>query len=276
MKNPLKYTALLCVLLSFAACRKLAESLTKEVEIDLPLYPNTLVVESYLIPGQPYALSLSETISTEEGFKLNFVKNATVTVAYGSTVDTLKPFTLTTQNQALTAYIAPKLVPADYTSVFRLEIKTADGRTCSASTQIMPPVTIDSIAPFYNTENKATLLSGLKDKAATRDFYRYTVFQQIKGRDTIRSAQRRSDQNVNGQSIFFTTAFRFKENDTLKTNLYHITPEYYQFLESSSAAQNANGNPFSSPAGLVSNIVGGIGIFTGTSVTKKTVVIPKR
>jgi hypothetical protein len=276
MKNPLKYTALFCVLLSFAACRKLAESLTKEVEIDLPLYPNTLVVESYLIPGQPYALSLSETISTEDGFKLNFVKDATVTVSYGSTVDTLKPFTLTTQNQALTAYIAPQLVPADYTSVFRLEVKTADGRTCSAITQIMPPVTIDSIAPLYNAENKATLLSGLKDKAATRDFYRYTVFQQIKGRDTIRSVQRRSDQNLNGQSIFFTTAFRFKENDTLKTNLYHITPEYYQFLESSSAAQNANGNPFSSPAGLVSNIVGGIGIFTGTSVTKKTVVIPKR
>jgi Domain of unknown function (DUF4249) len=59
----------------------------------------------------------------------------------------------------------------------------------------------------------------------------------------------------------------------LKANLYHITPDYFRFLESAAAAQGANGNPFASPASLVSNITGGIGIFTGTSVTTKQVIL---
>jgi Domain of unknown function (DUF4249) len=216
-KNPLFTLVFFVLLCATTACRQLAESLTKEVEIDLPLYPNSLVVESYLIPGQVYALLLSETISTETGLNLSFVNNAQVVIAHGTEIDTLKPLTLTINNQPLTAYFALKTVPADYVNVFRLEVKTKDGRTCSASTQILPPIALDSTVIQYNAAgDKASLLAGFRDNAATRDFYRYTVAEVIKGRDSIRTAQRRSDQALNGQSLFFSTAFRFEKKDTLK------------------------------------------------------------
>lgn len=54
----MKYFPYILFLLIFTSC-----NLEREIEIDLPPYENQLVVESYVEPGKPYLLTLSESIS---------------------------------------------------------------------------------------------------------------------------------------------------------------------------------------------------------------------
>ena len=82
-----------------------------------------------------------------------------------------------------------------------------------------------------------------------------------------------SDQLINGQDIVSSTGYRFEPKDTLYWQLYHIEQAYFDFLQSASAASSANGNPFAQPALLRSNINGGVGIFTGLSMTEKIIII---
>lgn len=54
----MKYIQFILFLLIFTSC-----NLERAIEIDLPAYENQLVVESYIEPGKPYLLTLSESIS---------------------------------------------------------------------------------------------------------------------------------------------------------------------------------------------------------------------
>jgi hypothetical protein len=49
-----------------------------------------------------------------------------------------------------------------------------------------------------------------------------------------------------------------------------ITEDFYEYVESREALESANGNPFAQPGVLKTNIIGGIGIFTGFTPTQQT------
>ena len=63
------------------------------------------------------------------------------------------------------------------------------------------------------------------------------------------------------------------KGDTIISTLFHIDKAYYDFRESVQNAINSNGNPFGQPGVLKSNIEGGLGIFTGLTFDRKTLII---
>ncbi|HHG85526.1 MAG TPA: DUF4249 family protein, partial [Bacteroidetes bacterium] len=55
--------------------------------------------------------------------------------------------------------------------------------------------------------------------------------------------------------------------------VYHIDEPYWRYLETSDEAESSNGNPFGQPGRVISTVDGGIGVFTGLSFTRDTVII---
>jgi hypothetical protein len=282
----MKKIAYLAVIATFfVGCKEITKNLTQDINLNLPTADKKLVVECYLQPGQPFALSLSETVDYFGAITLPTVKDATVTISHNGEIDTLKPLSFNNNGQLLSVYVAFKAVPADYTTTYRLDVLAKDGRKCWATTTVAPPVTFDSVQQFtYGT---------MKDNGATADFYRYMLFKRAL--DTTKNSAgqpvlplqtawknkyvrqfRNDDRFINGQNLVIVTNLdkdTDMPNDTFVSYLYHITPQYNEFLKSAAAASNANGNPFAQPAELVSNINGGIGIFTGFNPTEHRTIL---
>ncbi len=258
-------------LLLFIGCK----NLTRDIEITLTPSKPQLQVECYLRPGLPYLLSLNETNDyfNSNLANINSLKGAIITIEKNGAIDTLKEFVFNYKGRNLTVYANLKTVPNDTINAFRLNIKTADGRVAWAETRILPPAKIDSLRQLISpTDGKRSVTAVIKDKAATRDFYRMVTYKN--SRDSLPDRTVRfTDFRVNGQDIISSTGYRFNAKDTLYWQLYHIDQAYYDFLQSSSAAASANGNPFAQPALLRSNINGGIGIFTGMNMTEKIIII---
>lgn len=51
-----------------------------------------------------------------------------------------------------------------------------------------------------------------------------------------------------------------------QVRMYHVTPEFYQFVKTFRASQNASDNPFAEPFNIVSTVKGGYGVFSILSV----------
>jgi hypothetical protein len=65
----------------------------------------------------------------------------------------------------------------------------------------------------------------------------------------------------------------FKIGDTVITKLSHIEYPIYNFWSAAEAEIFAGGNPFSTPAKIPSNIVGGaLGVWSGWSSTYDTII----
>ena len=128
MKTPPNWPIFLSSLLILAAC-----DLEKEVEIDLPVYESRLVVESYLIPGEPFKLLLSKSAPFFEPFPTmdnqyleNILENkAEVFVRFGSQeVELGNTIYFDPVERKLYNYFSEEAVPDDYSGEFQLEIKT--------------------------------------------------------------------------------------------------------------------------------------------------------
>jgi hypothetical protein len=262
---------LICFIFALTSCK----NLTRDIEITLPPATPQMQVECYLRPGLPFLLSLNET---NDYFNSNLaeiksLEHAVVTVTHSGQTDTLAELTIPYRGRNLTVYANFKMVPNDTVNTFRLTIKAADGRMVWAETRILPPVVIDSLRQVISpVDAKRAAVAVIKDKAETRDFYRMITYKNSKDSLPERTT-RFNDQLTNGQDIISATGYRFAPKDTLYWQLYHIEQAYYDFLQSGSAASSANGNPFAQPALLRSNIKGGVGIFTGMSMTEKVIIV---
>ena len=270
----LKNTFFAIALFTFCAVLS-CKSLTRDIEITLPTTTQQLQVECYLRPNFPYLLSLNET---NDYFNSNLatiksVTNALVTVTHQGRTDTLREINVPYGGKNITIYANPTFVPNDTINEFRLDIKTADNRILWATARIKPPVKIDSLQQLKSpTDGKYSCIAVIKDNPKVRNFYRLITYKN--SRDSLPDRTVRfNDQLTNGQDIISATGYRFSPKDTLYWQLYHIEQTYYDFLQSASSASSANGNPFAQPALLRSNIKGGIGIFTGMSMTERILII---
>jgi hypothetical protein len=74
---------------------------------------------------------------------------------------------------------------------------------------------------------------------------------------------------------FGVSDYAFFESDTvwLDVKLEQIDPSYFLYAISNEAYQSANGNPFSEPVQVYSNIKRGYGIFAGSTVSRITILV---
>lgn len=279
MKNTLLYISI--ALLSLSAC-----NLTQEVEIDLPAYESQLMIESYLIPGQPFTLLLSQSFSYFAPFPTDvdayleelFISGAQVTIRYDDkTIELQNNLAVNPLTGKIFNYSAPLIIPELYNVPFELEIITAEGERITANTVIPPPVPIDSVVVEFNeTDTLARSLTYWTDVNGVDNYYRRLFAQGM--RDSIDFDFLLDDSIVDNGVLVTGTGYDFAVGDTIFNTVYHITEEYFTFLNSLLTAVDANGNPFAQPSTLLSNVEGEndpLGIFTGLTFDERRTIIEK-
>jgi hypothetical protein len=245
----------------FVACEK-------EVEIDLPPIESELVVECYLTPGYPYVLSLSETVSYFELLEQPFVSNALVTITHNGIADTLQYL------DSIGIYISPRIVAPNDTGAYYLYVNdTADNRTATAVAKLLPMVPIDTVIYFKNDSAKASILTYFSDDSLSTNYYRYYVARLGESRPDSLLSRSFSDLIFSGQTIVTGTAYDYPVGNEVLVRIYNISREYYDFLETAERATFATQGAFSRPARLISNIMGGTGIFTVMSYDERRIMI---
>ncbi len=305
MKNTFSFSSplfrpilFIAVISLFAAC----SNLSKEIDLKLPDYERELNVEGYLLPGLPlYFLSLTETVGYFEEFDLPVINDATVIIKYGNEIDTLIPVNLaegfvipgiTTDTIRLflpgvnEVYLGLRFSPDNLSQQFELTIiDEKGGRQASATTRLVETIRHDSMTYDFDAKGKAFVLSYFTDPAGQRNYYRRVLkvrkpFRITGSQDSIwlsdvDQAFIFDDEASDGEQFILGTGFEFEEGDTLISYLYHIPKEYYDYLESSDGAIQANFNPFAQPTRILDNIIGGTGIFTGMALHVDTLIIGK-
>ena len=269
-----------------AAC-----NLEKEVTIDLPDYTSQPVVECYLEPGKPFRLLLSRSsgffdpISVDTSL-LEFAQNkllngAFVTISHGGETDTLaNQFSFDVSPLKIFNYVGTDTVQATPGVEYTLNIILPDGKTITAQTTMLPFVPIDSIRVEWiedKGDSLARMLTFITDDVSQENYYRrllnYHSLDSIPEQDFLVS-----DRISTTELIAFGTGYDLMEGDTVFNALFHITKDYYNYLESVQLALLGAQNPFSQPSPIKSNVSGSatpLGIFTCLVYERDTTFIKR-
>lgn len=282
MKINILYKIAPFFLLAFQAC-----NLTRDVDIELPEYERQPVVECYLEPGKPYRLLLTRSYAffDEFGLDSNFLQNtlldgAVVTISHDGETDTLSNFLYPELHPfKIYNYFSPKLVPSTPGARFDLNILLPDGRSIQGQTIMLPVVPIDSVVVQWNPEKDtlARVLTYITDDLNSQNYYRrllnYSSLDSLPDQDFIFS-----DRSSQESTIAFGTGYDLHEGDTIFNTIFHITPEYYNYIESYQLAVIGNLNPFAQPSPIKSNVSGTgnpLGIFTCLAYDRDTTIIQR-
>lgn len=278
---------LLHILVLSAALFWGACNLEKEIDLELPQYDSQPVVECYLEPGKPFRLLLTRSYSFFDPFGLDssfldktLLGGALVTIAYNNRVDTL-PNTLSLEFPPLKIfnYTGKNIVPATPGIEYTLRIVTPDGKEITGKTVMLPKVPIDSIRVEWNPQRDslARILTYITDDRTQENYYRrmlnYSTLDSVPDQDFLAN-----DRIAQTEVIAFGSGYELREGDTVFNTLFHITKDYYDYLESVQLAVIGNLNPFAQPARIKSNVRGSanpLGIFTCLVYDRDTTIIRK-
>jgi hypothetical protein len=262
----------------------------KNVTLNLPTPPPQLCVEGHVEPGQLAWVYLSHNFNFFGSTTItsiianDVINNATITVNDGYTTDTMQIVIPTL------GYYQTRAMKGITGRTYNLTVK-ADGQTVTASTSILPAVSLDS-AWFQVQAGKDTLgylWAIFQDPAQPGNCYRWLAKRL--GEDTLFIPPYESvfdDAFINGQKFEFfygrgsipgskakddtdAEAGYFKVGETCVIQFCTISNAAYQFYNEYYNQLNNVGNPFGSPAPVEGNINGGLGIWCGYGTFYDTV-----
>ena len=251
-------------------------NLEQDIELELPAYEARTVVESYLEPGKPFTLLLTRSDGFFAPFgEINgeYLENllydgAEVRIRYGDEEVVLENQTVFDPVEfEVFNYASSERVPADNPGPYFLDITTVTGERITAETVIPARIEPDSIVvEFAEGDTLARLLTYFSDPdPETDNYFRRLLYYNVV--DSLEQDFTATDDFVDGDSpIVFGSGYDLPEGDSYLSILYHITPEYYAYLNSVDNAVSSNGNPFGAPGIILSNVKGEenpLGIFTG-------------
>lgn len=246
----------------------------RDIEIDLPPFKSELFVECYIEPGSPYRMALYGTVDYFELPPLPDITNAFVTITHNGIIDTLH-YQPAYDHVTAKAYNyigdSTKLVSLD-AGDYHLYIRDSIGREVRGSCHFIPVVPITSIEFIFNSDSVAYAKTTFNDDLTTSNYYRYQItLDNMRGRG--RTDRHFDDEFVTSSEVTLGSNYNLDNHTPVIITLYHISPEYYDFLSSMSDAQNANGNPFAQPAPLKSTVEGGVGVFTTLSYDRRFLTV---
>ncbi len=163
----------------------------------------------------------------------------------------------------------------------------ADGKTLTASTTILPSVPIDSLwfEPLNENHDSMGYIHGIFDDPQESGNY-YRIYSKSKGRDSVYVHPWNSvwhDRNINGKEdvefAIYHGANDFEDKESISRWYFHIGEAVtvklcaidkasYDFWLSFQQNAGGSGNPFVAPAPTLSNIDGGLGIWSGYGIFK--------
>ncbi len=279
----------------------LFSSCEKNITIDVPKPPDKLVVEGFVETGtgdfsKPYIVLLTKNSAYYSTFNLNdintyFVHNAVVKISDGTDTITLIELPFDTAGIQISAYVGFGMI-AQEGKTYSLHIE-ADGKTVDAVTSIIPSIPLDSIWVTYNEKpdfpDKVRLNCQLTDPPELGQYVRYftkvdtesflpglsSVFDDALINGTTFTFPLDRGYNRNDTSIDFDTYGLFNKGDTITLKWCNIDKSHFDFWRTLEFSLGSQGNPFSSPLEVKSNIVGGLGIWGGYSPSYKTIIVPQ-
>jgi hypothetical protein len=290
------FLVLIVFLCFFSACQKLENT----IDIEFDDSDNNLVVECYIESGKPYQLMLTETKNYFDITNIcPFVRNSLVVITQNGLKDTLTeaPYSgsgcssiLPYWNSDSTRFFnygSNTICPSGLNNEFVLEVwDTLNDRYIRATTTAISVVPITTFQVEFNQDSVAYCFLSCQDDLSTLDYYRLTLHKAALSRIDNSSflnyvaINPHFDQVLYDQALFaggevgFASGYQFYRTDTLIGTIYHINQAYYNYLETTRAAKDANLNPFVEPTAITSNIEGGYGIFTYLAYDRDTVYIP--
>jgi Domain of unknown function (DUF4249) len=253
----------------------------KEVEIEIPPYDRQLVAECFMEVGKPFRLLLSESIGFFEGLDTPIVTGAVVIISHDNVHDTLLPgLDLEPLGFKIFNYYSRNIIPQDYNTLYKLEIIHPDGRRITGEARIVPKVDMGVRSISYNADSLASLTMNWQDIPSQSDYYlltlhKGTVYHGNENRPSpLEFIFTLDDRIGDGQMFTIGTLFNYESGDTLISSLYHIDHALWSYLNSLEDAQSSNGNPFAQPGAIRSNLVGGLGVFSGFDMDRDTLIVP--
>jgi len=269
------------ILLGVSAC-----NLDQPIDLQLPEYESRLVIECYLEKGEPFSLLLTRSSGYFDPFGLTgnqllsglLESGAAINIKQGDKVYKLENnLSLDRFTGKFFNYSLDVPVPENYDEPFELEITTEKGEFIRASTHLLPAVPIDSVIIEYEPEEKemARVLTYFTDIPTQTNFYRRMLHQT--SLDSLPFQDFTTSDRVVEDVVVFGTRYAFEQGDTILNSLFHISEDYYNFLESVQGAIQANGNPFAQPSPIISNIeseVDAFGIFTTLNYDRRLTIVP--
>ncbi|MGV9013846.1 MAG: DUF4249 domain-containing protein [Flavobacteriales bacterium] len=288
----------------------LSSCTTKDITVDLPDYPEQLVVEGVIEQAAPPYVILTHTENIFSSTDVNaissrYVTGATVTVTTDGNVWTLDqlcsgqmdPVTITAISER--TGLSPNLLssaniciystnnPA-YVGVigktYRLDV-SVDGKSLSAVSSIPYPVPLDSVwfkldppSPFNNNYGRAWVR--YTDPDTLGNCYRWMAKQTNSYQydpDTdpyvAQVGSSYTDKYINGLTIDLEQpgANGQRIGDTVMVKWLSIGKKEYEFYSFLDYSVESFGS-FSDPPNSVTNITGGLGIWAGRGVYLDTII----
>lgn len=279
-------------------------SCEKDITVDLPKAQAKIVIEGAIEQGQLPWIVITRNTPYFEPFNFNIdsasianfftdstsvlrklvILDAVVTVTDFITTDTLR-LTIDPYQLPYVKYKGSSII-GQAGKTYLLKV-VAEGKTYTSITSIPNPVPIDSIKflPEEGYDSLGTLLFYFKDPDTLGNSYRY--FTKTIGKDSIfvhPFSSVTSDKKYNGKEVTFG-AFRginpiinneekdptwaFRIGETVMFKFCSLDFKYYQFLVSAERQMRSDGNPFTSPTTVITNISGNaLGVWGGYGVSK--------
>ncbi len=270
-------------------------NLQKDIDIASPNLPTQLVVECYLVPGQPYRLIVQRTQPFDapppiSGDSVNPIINndllaldAVAVISGPRGAQTLNFSPMLDESSVHTRFFthtSPVIFDGQPGEVFTLELTDREGRRVTGTTTVLAPVPIDTVEISFNpdqpfAEAKASLLTRYQDPGTPGNAYRYQTNRVTRQKFEEQQSFEFDDVQFNGRASVAGSTYRYTQNDTIDVALHHVSGAYLAFLESVEAARDANGNPFAQPASIKSTVQGGIGVFTSLATDQRRVILTR-
>jgi hypothetical protein len=248
---------------------------SKEIQLDLPTYEPKMVLEFYLEDDKSLNCVLQESINFTDTTRYKLIDSALIVLSYNGIKDTLfNRFNFDFKFQKIFNYHNPKKIKLLPNTDYEVYVKDTRGREIRGKTRLNNIVQIDNLVYNYNVNNEAAVGLIFNDNGNSKNYYRIVAYKDAYRINENDVWDITFDDNLfNGEQFSFYTGYAFSKGDTVTGRLYHLTEEHHLYTESVNNAQNSNGNPFAQPANIISNLTGGIGVFTTLSYSETIVMI---
>lgn len=279
-----KYSLVLLMVMGlFQACEK-------NITVDIPKAEKRIVVEGYVEKGRSPIVQLSYSSSYFDALDSNSIKELSIKGAIVKVNDGTTEITLTeldpTQGYLYLDLTNSMIGTEGKTYTLYVEI---DGKVVTASTKLTGAVPLDSV--WYkvdgNRDSLGFIWAKLSDPDTLGNAYRWFAKRVNKDSSFIPPpGSVFEDKFINGKSFDFAynrgsvpneeevEAERgyFKRGDTVVVKFCTMDQDHFKFWRSQINQAQSNGNPFSSPAPIESNITGGLGVWGAYTPSYDTVI----